>query len=86
MGILSWIAFGLLVGMFAKFVLPGRDPGGMTATSAVGIAGALFGGFLGTAVGFGAVTEFEFRSMMIAVFCAIGFLFVFRLMVDRSKA
>jgi uncharacterized membrane protein YeaQ/YmgE (transglycosylase-associated protein family) len=86
MGILSWVVFGLLVGTFAKVVLPGRDPGGMMATIAIGIAGALLGGLLGTALGFGPVTEFEFRSMMVAVFCAIGFLFVFRLLVDRSKA
>lgn len=86
MGILSWTLFGLVVGTTAKFVLPGRDPGGMMATAAVGIVGALFGGLLGTAKGLGSANDFEFRSMMIAAFCGMGFLFVFRLLVDRSKA
>jgi uncharacterized membrane protein YeaQ/YmgE (transglycosylase-associated protein family) len=86
MGILWWIAFGLLTGMTAKFVLPGRDPGGIIATTALGVGGALLGGFLGTALGFGSVTGFDFRSMMIAVFGSISILFGFRLLVDRSKA
>lgn len=51
MGILGWIAFGLIVGIVAKFLMPGRDPGGFIVTILVGIAGAIVGGFLGRAVG-----------------------------------
>ena len=52
MGILSWIVFGLVVGIIAKLVTPGRDPGGFIVTILLGIAGALLGGFIGQATGF----------------------------------
>ena len=52
MGILSWIVFGLVVGIIAKLVTPGRDPGGFIVTMLLGIAGALLGGFIGRAMGF----------------------------------
>ena len=54
-GILGWIVFGLIVGVIAKLVMPGRDPGGMLVTIALGIAGAVVGGpeagLVGVAVG-----------------------------------
>ncbi|MBH1933400.1 GlsB/YeaQ/YmgE family stress response membrane protein [Streptomyces sp. AV19] len=46
MGIISWIVLGLLAGAIAKFLLPGRDPGGLIGTTAIGIAGAFLGGWL----------------------------------------
>ena len=45
MEILGWILFGLIVGAVAKFIMPGRDPGGIIVTILLGIAGALLGGF-----------------------------------------
>jgi uncharacterized membrane protein YeaQ/YmgE (transglycosylase-associated protein family) len=51
MGILGWILFGLIVGVVAKFLMPGRDPGGFIMTIVLGIVGALVGGMLGRAVG-----------------------------------
>ena len=51
MGILSWILFGLVVGVIAKLLMPGRDPGGFIVTILLGVAGALVGGFLGQAMG-----------------------------------
>lgn len=50
MGILGWILFGLVVGIVAKFLMPGRDPGGLIITIILGIVGALVGGFLGQAL------------------------------------
>ena len=50
MGILSWIVFGLVVGIIAKLLTPGRDPGGFIITTLLGIAGALIGGFIGQAL------------------------------------
>ncbi|HSD72681.1 MAG TPA: GlsB/YeaQ/YmgE family stress response membrane protein [Thermoanaerobaculia bacterium] len=47
MGILGWILFGLVVGIVAKLVMPGKDPGGFIVTILIGIVGALVGGFLG---------------------------------------
>jgi uncharacterized membrane protein YeaQ/YmgE (transglycosylase-associated protein family) len=46
-GILSWILFGLVAGAVARMLVPGRDASGCIATLAVGLAGALIGGFLG---------------------------------------
>lgn len=52
MAILSWIVFGLVIGVIAKLLMPGKDPGGFIITILLGIAGALVGGFLGRAMGF----------------------------------
>ena len=51
MGIIVWIVFGLLVGIVAKLLMPGRDPGGFIVTVLLGIAGALLGGFIGRTAG-----------------------------------
>src|SRR4051794_33206349 len=50
-GVLGWMLFGLIVGAIAKLVMPGRDPGGIIVTMAIGIVGALMGGWIGRAVG-----------------------------------
>jgi uncharacterized membrane protein YeaQ/YmgE (transglycosylase-associated protein family) len=49
--VLAWIVFGLIVGVIAKLLMPGRDPGGFIVTVLLGIAGALVAGFLGRALG-----------------------------------
>jgi uncharacterized membrane protein YeaQ/YmgE (transglycosylase-associated protein family) len=53
MGIFAWIILGLLAGLIAKALLPGDDPGGFIITTLLGIAGALIGGFIVRALGFG---------------------------------
>jgi uncharacterized membrane protein YeaQ/YmgE (transglycosylase-associated protein family) len=50
-GIIGWILFGLIVGIIAKLLHPGRDPGGMLVTIGIGIVGSLLGGFIGRALG-----------------------------------
>ena len=50
-GVLGWIVFGLIVGIIAKMLMPGRDPGGIIITMLLGIAGAVLGGFIGRALG-----------------------------------
>jgi uncharacterized membrane protein YeaQ/YmgE (transglycosylase-associated protein family) len=50
-GVVGWIVFGLIVGVIAKLLMPGRDPGGFIITMALGVAGALLGGWLGRAIG-----------------------------------
>lgn len=82
-GILAWIVFGLIAGVIAKFVMPGDDPGGngpigWIITMAIGIAGAVVGGFVSTALGFGDVSGFNFGSFVIAILGAIGLLAVWR--------
>ncbi len=51
MPIIGWILFGLIVGIVAKLVMPGRDPGGFVITGILGIVGALVGGFVGCSIG-----------------------------------
>lgn len=78
MGWLSWIVFGLVAGIVAKFIMPGRDPGGFIITILLGIAGAFVGGFLATQFGLGDVSGFDIRSFIIAVAGALLLLFVYR--------
>jgi uncharacterized membrane protein YeaQ/YmgE (transglycosylase-associated protein family) len=44
--LISWIVFGLVAGVIAKLLMPGRDPGGCIVTILLGIAGAVIGGYL----------------------------------------
>lgn len=81
MGILSWIVFGLVVGIIAKLVTPGRDPGGFIITMLLGIAGALLGGFVGRAMGFYGPNEAAGWLMSIAG--AILLLVIYRLVARR---
>lgn len=78
MGILSWIIMGLIVGALAKFIMPGRDPGGLIVTILIGIAGAFVGGIISSSLGLGTVTGFNLGSIVIATGGAILLLFVYR--------
>jgi uncharacterized membrane protein YeaQ/YmgE (transglycosylase-associated protein family) len=51
MSIVLWVLFGLIVGIIAKLLTPGREPGGFVLTALLGMAGALLGGFLGRMLG-----------------------------------
>ncbi len=79
MGIIAWIVFGLIAGLLAKFIMPGPDPGGWIVTILLGIAGALVGGFIGRALGFGGVSGFNLGSMVIAILGAILLLALYRM-------
>jgi uncharacterized membrane protein YeaQ/YmgE (transglycosylase-associated protein family) len=83
MGFIVWILLGLVVGVIAKFLMPGKDPGGIIVTILLGIAGAFVGGFVSSALGFGNVTGFDFRSLIIAVLGAIALLAVYRLVKKK---
>ena len=78
MGVIVWILLGLVAGALAKFIMPGRDPGGIIVTILIGIAGALIGGFISAKLGYGSVDGFDLRSIVIAVLGAILLLFIFR--------
>ena len=78
MGILSWILMGLIVGVLAKFIMPGDDPGGIIVTILIGVAGAFVGGFIGSLVGLGDVSGFNLGSIALAVGGALLLLFVYR--------
>ncbi|WJD48760.1 MULTISPECIES: GlsB/YeaQ/YmgE family stress response membrane protein [unclassified Enterobacter] len=81
MGIIAWIIFGLIAGVIAKFIMPGRDGGGFILTCILGVVGAVVGGWLATMFGFGGdVTGFDLHSFLVAVVGAIVVLALFRLL------
>ena len=67
MGIIAWILLGLIAGLLAKWIYPGPNRGGLLATTALGIVGALVGGFLGRMMGWGTVAGLNFQSILLAV-------------------
>ncbi len=69
MGILGWILLGLFAGTIARALIPGRtEPGGCIGTTAVGILGALLGGFIATALDIGEIDEFfDLETWLIAI-------------------
>jgi uncharacterized membrane protein YeaQ/YmgE (transglycosylase-associated protein family) len=81
MGILSWILFGLVVGVIAKLLMPGRDPGGFIVTILLGIAGALIGGFVGRAMGFYEANQGA--GWLMSILGAVVLLALYRMMVRR---
>lgn len=78
MGILSWIVFGLIAGLLAKWIMPGNDPGGFIVTILIGVAGAFVGGMIATFFGIGDVTGFNIGSFLIAIGGALLLLFAYR--------
>ena len=81
MGILAWILFGLVVGIIAKLMMPGRDPGGFIVTILLGIAGALLGGFIGRAMG--CYGPSESAGWIISILGAVILLALYRMMVRK---
>lgn len=83
MGILGWILFGLVVGVIAKFIMPGRDPGGIIVTILLGIVGAVLGGYIGQALHL--YQPGEPAGFIGAILGAILVLFIYR-MATRNRA
>ena len=77
MGFLSWIILGLLAGVLAKYIMPGKDGGGLVVPACLGIAGAFVGGWLGSFVGLGSTGEFSIGSLITAVIGALALLFIY---------
>ncbi len=87
MEILGWILFGLVAGLVARALLPGRDRMGCIATVAVGIIGALVGGFLGEALLEDEVefAEWSLKSFLLAVAGAMVLLLALRALGGRRR-
>jgi uncharacterized membrane protein YeaQ/YmgE (transglycosylase-associated protein family) len=91
LAIIGWIIFGLIAGLIAKAIMPGRDPGGAIITILLGIAGSVIGGFIGRALfGYGRTGRGEISepgtimSMVLAVVGAIILLALYRVIKGRS--
>lgn len=92
-GILAWIIFGLIAGLIAKALMPGKDPGGCIVTTLLGIVGAVIGGFIGkTWLGYGQAETMGdiskpgfLMSLVLAVVGAIIVLAVYRLVAGKRS-
>ena len=84
MHILIWILFGLIVGVVAKFLMLGRDPGGFVITIVLGIVGAFVGGFVGRMLGW--YRDGDPVGFVMAVLGAIVVLAIYRMTVGRTVA
>jgi uncharacterized membrane protein YeaQ/YmgE (transglycosylase-associated protein family) len=80
-GILGWIVFGLIVGVIAKLLMPGRDPGGIIITMLLGIVGAVLGGFVGRAMGLYGPNDSA--GIFMSILGAVLVLFIYRMAVGR---
>jgi len=82
-GILGWIVFGLVVGIIAKLLMPGRDPGGFIVTVLLGIVGAVLGGWMGRTMGMYGPNEPT--GFIMALIGAIVVLAIYRMTVGRRR-
>jgi uncharacterized membrane protein YeaQ/YmgE (transglycosylase-associated protein family) len=82
MTILWTLIIGLIVGVVAKLLMPGRDPGGFIITILLGIAGAFIAGFIGRALHWYA--EGQPAGFIASVFGAILLLIIYRLFRGRT--
>jgi uncharacterized membrane protein YeaQ/YmgE (transglycosylase-associated protein family) len=87
MGIFAWIILGLLAGLLAKALFPGEDPGGIIITTLLGIAGALVGGLIVGALGFGDPIDefFDISTWLGAVAGAILLLAIYRALFGARR-
>ena len=76
MAILSWLISGLIIGALAKFIMPGRDPGGILITIVLGIAGAFVGSYIGQALGW--YVAGEAAGWIVSILGAIILLAIYR--------
>jgi uncharacterized membrane protein YeaQ/YmgE (transglycosylase-associated protein family) len=85
MGILSWIIVGLIAGALAKWIMPGRDPGGLIVTMLIGIVGAVIGGFLvGLVVPGDPISGINLTTILVATLGAVVLLAIYRWFAGRS--
>jgi uncharacterized membrane protein YeaQ/YmgE (transglycosylase-associated protein family) len=82
MELLGWIIVGLFAGAIARLVMPGSNPGGCVVTILLGIAGALFAGYIGRLLG--VYEPGEQVSFVAAVLGSIGVLAIYRWFAGRS--
>jgi uncharacterized membrane protein YeaQ/YmgE (transglycosylase-associated protein family) len=86
-GIIGWIVLGLLAGAIAKLIMPGEDPGGFIVTTLIGIAGAIVGGLIASALDIGDLDEFfDIGTWLIAIAGSLLLLGIYRMVVGNRTA
>ena len=83
LGPLAWIGIGLVAGFAAKWLLPGKSPGGCGLVL-LGVLGGVFGGLLATWLGFGGL-RLDYRSLIVALLGAVLLLFAGRLIGEPRR-
>lgn len=87
MGFLGWIILGLLAGLIAKALMPGRDPGGVIITILIGIVGAVLGGWLGSVLlGVSLENFWSLTTWLLAIAGSVILLVIYRLATGRRSA
>ncbi len=83
LGLLSWLAIGLIAGISAGSMLPAEPRLGWALTTGAGLGGALAGGLLATALGFGGMVAYDVRSLATATLSAVVCLLLRYLTLER---
>ena len=87
MNIIAWLLVGLIAGVLAKLLMPGRGPGGIIVTILLGIGGAIVGGFIAVALGLSdGVNNFDIGTIFLAVGGAMILLFGYRMVSEAAHA
>ncbi len=86
MGIFAWIIFGLIVGLIARWIVPGKAPGGLISDVVVGILGAVIGGWVYALFGHAGVTGFNIASIVCALIGAVVLLWLLHAIGGKSQA
>lgn len=88
MSIVGWIILGLVAGAIAKFLLPGRDPGGLIGTTLTGVVGAFLGGWISATWLHHPVSKnfFDGATWISAIGGALVLLIIYRLLFGNSRA
>jgi len=84
-GVISWIVVGLIAGILAKLIMPGRGPGGFLITIVIGMVGTLVGGFVVQILGGTGLTGFSIWSILVATIGAIILLALYRLLAGQRR-
>lgn len=85
MSILAWIVVGLIAGWLAKMVVPGREPGGFLATTAIGVVGAMLGGWIWNMMGYQGASGINFGSILVAFVGACLLLVLYHAVVGNRR-
>ena len=87
MGLIAWILLGLFAGAIARALIPGEtEPGGCIGTTAVGIVGALIGGFIATALDIGRIKDFfDLGTWLIAIGGSVLLLLIINAIAGRRR-
>jgi uncharacterized membrane protein YeaQ/YmgE (transglycosylase-associated protein family) len=83
MSIIAWIVVGLIAGWLAKLIVPGREPGGFLATLAIGVVGAILGGWIWNAFGGEGATGINIGSILVALVGSIILLLLYHAFVSN---